>query len=323
MSDEINVESNEVPESVESEVIETEVVEDSSEREEISVQADTEEELTEEIEQAIEDGATQEEVKNMVREFTIKVNGKEMVKSLDLSDEESIRKELQLAAAGRGAMQEAAELRKAFTSDVERLKDDPFLVLEEMGLDPLQLSSGFLEKYLAEQEKSPEQKENEMRQQEIEKLRKENEAFKKEVADKHRQALYAETAKQIEDEIISTLDSDSDLPKTPKVIARVADTLLWAIENVDPNATVKDVIPTVKKELQKEFSEVASSLKSRDALKALLGEDVLNSLREERVQQAQKLSSAANLKRDVVKDKKLKKDSDPDKKRISLSDFMR
>ena len=85
--------------------------EESSESEVVEVAAETESELKDEIEDAIEEGASEEEVKNMIREFTLKVNGKEFKRQIDLNDEEAVKKELQLGLAGRQAMQRSKELK--------------------------------------------------------------------------------------------------------------------------------------------------------------------------------------------------------------------
>jgi len=302
------------------ESVEARSEESSSESSEsVEVQAETEEELESEIEQAIEEGASEEEVKNMIRQFTLKVNGKEYIKKIDLSNEDEVQKELQLALAGRHAMQRSAELEKAYRNDINRLKSDTASVLKELGIDPLQFSSSFIEKYLEESQKDPAELEREQKIKEYEMLKAENERLKKEREEEQRRNQMAEVEKELETDIISALEGDSELPVNPEVIAMVADSMLWAMSNGFDDITAKDVLPTVKAELQKKFRTVASSLKSPAALKALLGDDILNNLREERVQQAKKQIKIVN---------NLKETSSPSKteekprQKISLKDFM-
>ena len=52
--------------------------------------------------------------------------------------------------------------------------------------------------------------------------------------------------------------------------------------------TAKDVLPTVKEQLRANFQKSASRFKSTSALKQYMGEDLLNKIREERVEQAKK-----------------------------------
>lgn len=292
--------------------------EDSSEGS-VDVQASTEEELESEIEQAIEDGASEEEVKNMIRQFTLKVNGKEYIKKIDLSNEEEVQKELQLALAGRHAMQRSAELEKAYKNDIGRLKSDTASVLRELGIDPLQFSSSFIERYLEESQKDPAELEREQKIKEYEMLKAENERLKKEREEEIRRSQMAEVEKEIETDIISALENDSELPVNPEVIAMVADGMLWALSNGFDDVTAKDILPTVKAELQRKFRTVASSLKSPAALKAMLGDDILNNLREERVQQAKKqIKSVNNLKETSSPSKTEEKP----RQKMSLKDFM-
>jgi hypothetical protein len=285
----------------------------------IEVQAETEQELQQEVEQAIEDGASEKEVMDMMRTFTLKVNGKEYHKKIDLNNTDELQKELQLALAGRQAMQRSAELEKAYKNDLGRLKNDTASVLAELGIDPLQFSSSFIEKYLEQSQKDPAEIERENKLREYEELKAENDRLKKEREEENRKAQMSQVEKEIETDIISALDSDPELPANPEVIAMVADTMLWAMANGYEDISAKDVLPTVKAELQRKFRTVASSLKSPAALKALLGDDILNNLREERVQQAkQQVKSVNSLKEP---NSPSKKEEIPAKK-TKLSDFM-
>ena len=53
------------------------------------------------VETALANGASEKEVKSLIREYQLKVNGKTINKKIDLSDENGLRNELQLAAAAR------------------------------------------------------------------------------------------------------------------------------------------------------------------------------------------------------------------------------
>lgn len=291
----------------------------SDESEESGVQASTEKELEAEVEQAIEEGASEEEVKQMIREFTLKVNGKEYKRQIDLNDEEGLQKELQMALAGRQAMQRSAELEKAYKGDIERLKTDTASVLRELDIDPVSFAAQVIENHLAQNAKSPQQIEQEQKASEYQKMKEENEKLKKEYEDRVRQAEMSKVEKEIETDILSALEGDKELPANPEVIAMVADNMLWAMQNGWEDVTAQDVLPTVKQELQNKFRTIAGSLKSTSALKALLGDDILNNLREERVQQAQKqVSNINNIKQGSSPEKIEEKPS----KKMSLKDFM-
>ena len=142
MSEEI-VENNDVQEKViDNAEIESE---ESGEEYEASesegeVQAETVEELEDELEEAAAKGATEEELKSMVKEFELKVNGKTLTKKLDLSDEEAVKRELQKAYAGQQAMQQKAELERALGQRVNEWKNNPWKFFEELGMDADELA---------------------------------------------------------------------------------------------------------------------------------------------------------------------------------------
>jgi 23S rRNA-/tRNA-specific pseudouridylate synthase len=70
--------------------------------------SDAGEQLQDQIAEAKASGASKKEIQKMIEKFELKVNGKNVVKEIDLSDKEAIKRELQLALAGRQNMQEMA-----------------------------------------------------------------------------------------------------------------------------------------------------------------------------------------------------------------------
>lgn len=299
--------------------------ESEGESEEVEVKAETEEELEKELEEAAEKGATKEELVDMVRQYTLKVQGKEFVKELDLNDEEAVKRELQMAAMAPRSMQRVKELEKYIDSEAENIKADPFGYMEKLGLDPIQLAASKIEDYLAEKAKSPEQIEAERRAREIEEIKAENERLKKQAEEKERAAALAQAEKEIESDIISALEGDQDLEASPEVINMVVDNMLWAMTPVDQggggfqDVSAKDVLPTVKAELKQKYKAYAKSMKSTTALKSLLGDDILNSLREERIEKVKnQVSNINNIKKTPSPEKK----GEEPKKKVSLKDFM-
>lgn len=321
------VEDNGAIESMESGAIEA-----SSEGQEEVSAADVEnlsseetQELQDQVEEAIEDGATEEEVRNMIKQFTLKVNGKEFVKELDLSDEDAIRAELQKAYAGQIAMQEKAQLEKQYRSDFQRLQDDPFGVLEELRgkEEALELAAQRIQKEIERQQMSPEEQAAQEMQRELEEARERLRRMEEEKEQNEYNKLMQEQAEMIENDILSAID-EGGLSAEPKTIQRIADAMYWAEENGFGPVSAKDVLPTVKAEMETEFKSYAKSAFSNkeDAIKALLGEDVLEQLRQQRIQSAQKVNNVNNLKKPVGKVPEKKTEEAP-KPKIKLSDFMR
>jgi hypothetical protein len=150
-------------------------------------------------------------------------------------------------------------------------------------------------------------------------MKEENDKLRKDNEDRVRASEMAAVEKELETDILSALEGDTELPANPEVIAMVADNMLWAMQNGWEDVNAKDVIPTVKAELQNKFRSIAGSLKSKSALKALLGDDVLNSLREERIEQAGKhVKNINNIKHNSAPEKKDEKEI----KKRTIKDFM-
>ena len=144
------------------------------------VVAESEAELHEEISEAIEDGASEEEVKSMIQSFELKVNGKTFTKELDLSDPEAVKKELQMAHAGRQSMQKVKELEKSYDQALEELRGNPAEFFKAMGMDYDEMSYNHLKGINEQLQKSPEEQERDMFQKELEEARAEAKTLREE-----------------------------------------------------------------------------------------------------------------------------------------------
>jgi hypothetical protein len=264
------------------------------------VQADTVEELQEEVEQAIEDGATEQEVQDMIKEFQIKVNGKEKTVKLDLSDDDAIKRYLQLAEAGQGAMQKSAEMEKLWESEVKALLENPADVLRELGLDPLKLGEEWLTQEVENRKKSPDVLAKEKLERELAEARaklKEQE----DAANQLKQAeLDAQADKELNADIDEALKAHEKLPNTPEVRARIADNLLWAMENAESlglnpdDISAKDVMPSVEREIKEELQKMMESL-PENTMEEYIGKKNLERLRQKRLSAAQ-TTNVSNIK---------------------------
>lgn len=301
---------------------ESEGLEESPESEEPeSIKADNEQELEAEIKDAIEDGASEEEVKDMIRQYTMKVDGKEIIKEIDLNDEDAVLRELQLAHKGQKSTQELQELKKLYTSELQRLQKDPFKVLKELDqdFDPLKLSADYIEQAFQESEMSPEEKAAQERELEFKKVLEERDRLKAAADKKEQDAKDAEIALELENDIMSALEEDSELIADKETVGLIAKELYWAMSN-GYDMSAKDVIPTVKDQLRQQFRRSADRFKSTAIMKDYMGEELLGKLRDERVKQAQKqVKSVNNISKDMAK----KESSDKNRKKVNLSSLFK
>lgn len=310
--------SNDVEPSSE-ENLETESSEASDYNETEELQASDTDQLRQDIDDAIENGASEEEIKEMIEEFELKVNGKTVKRKLDLHDKEAVKRELQMAAAGRQSMQELAELKKLYTQELGRLKENPWSVLEELGLNPEDLAESLLREKVEEAKKSPEQLEKEKMQRELEAARKELERQKQEADQARMSQLEAEAAQELETEIMSALDAHTTLPKSPKTIARIADTMLWAMENGFNDVGVKDVLPTVEDEIRRELQQFMSDL-PEEMFENYLGKKNMERMRQRRLKEMKKQPVRPDLK---PTSEGVKKDESRDSKKMKMKDFFK
>lgn len=212
------------------------------------------EELKEVVQDAIENGASEKEVKKMIKEFKLKIDGKEVTRTVDLADEDFLRNQLQLAEVSKKRMQESAEIKKMFQQEFLRLQQNPWEVLQELGYDPDEMAHARLEQTVKQRSKPPEQVEKEKYLKELEDARAEAKKLKEEKEQLEFSKLQEQAAVQIESEIMSALDGHKTLPHSKHVVKRIADSMLWAMDNGFEDVSAEDVIPLVENELRDELN---------------------------------------------------------------------
>jgi hypothetical protein len=283
------------------------------------VQAETKEEFQEEVAEAIENGASEQDIQDMVKEFKLKVNGREITKKIDLSDEEAIRRELQLAAAGQSAMQQKRELEKLYEQEIARLRENPWETMRELGIDDLELAKSRLEQEVKEMEKSPEVRKAEQLERELQKAREELENTKKAQQEAEYQKMLNEAEVELETEIIEALDAHTTLPQTPETIMRVAQAMDRAME-AGYDVAAKDVIPSVIDGYKREFSGLMDAL-PEEMIEEYIGKKNLERVRKKRLSTI-KPTSASDVKPTSKSIKAKEEDSKP-KKKIKYKDYFK
>lgn len=318
-----------VQDDVQEEVIDQEVESEEIEAaEEGEVQAESVEELEDELEEAAANGATEEELKSMVREFELKVNGKSFTKKIDLSDEEAVKRELQKAYAGQQAMQQKAELEKALGERVNLWKNNPWKFFEELGMDPDELAELRMSQRLEEMKKSPEQIEREKKEQELQQLRQELKQREEREKELEYQRMQEEAAMELDNEISEALDSHPTLNASPRVIRQIADTLAWAITPAEQGGggfkedeiSVSDVLPSVESEIKKEISALFEDI-PEEMIEQYIGKKGIEKLKKKSIAKARKApKSAKSINKPSAPKKDAKKDIE--KKKGSLDSFL-
>jgi hypothetical protein len=277
----------------------------------------------EDIQAAAENGEiSQAEASKLIRKYKLKVRGQEVEREVDLGNDDFIRDQLQLAEMSKISMQQSAELKKAYLKEMERLKSDPFSVLQELGLDPEELSAGFIHKKIEEMKKSPEQLATEKMQREMEELR--TKLKEKEEAEKQQEMskLNEQAVQSLNQEIDKAISGHKKLPNSPMVRKKIADSMLWAMQNGFEDVTADDVVPLVEKELRSELGSLFEGLED-EAFEDWIGKERLAKARKKKAIPAvtKQVPGLSNVKPTTAAVKAKEEPAQPQK--IKAKDFFR
>lgn len=242
------------------------------------------------VQDALEAGDTAE-AQRLIKKFKLKVRGKEIEKEINLGDEDYIRNQLQLAEMSKVSMQESAEVKKAYQGLLEAMKSDPWSVLSELGLDSDSLAEARIQQRIEEMKKSPEQIEKEKYQKELSEAREEAKRLKEEKERMEMSKLQEQASTQIQSEINEALSQHKSLPNSKYVVRKIADSMLWAMNNGFPDVTAQDVIPLVEQEMRKEFDQFYDDMPD-EMLEKFIGQKTTERMRKRRVAKAKSAPNA-------------------------------
>lgn len=281
---------------------------------------ETQEELKEAVKEAVEDGASEKEVRDMIEEFELKVNGKTKKVKVDLNNKDDLKRRLQLAEAGRLAMQEKAELEKLVNEELMNAQKDPWKFLEQLGLNPDDLAEQRIASKIEELKKSPEQIEREKMQRELEAARQRLKQIEEEKHQTKMQQMEEKAAYQLDQEITDALGKETELPKTKKTVRRIADAMLWAMDNGYNDVTVADVMPSVKAEIQNELNEFMSAM-PEELMEKYIGKKNIDRMRKKRLAAMKKVAKPKVPQ--TANPKKSQQEASKEVEKMNSKDFFR
>lgn len=295
-----------------------EVAEESAEIAEESAEVSEDAEVSEESPEEDKLPLSSEQ-KEMIKILKLKVNGKEMEEELpfeiDPEHVEYLQKKFQMAAAGQEGMRTASQKSKELDELIRKAKENPYKFQEEIGLDPDELAELRIQQRIEEMQKSPEQLKQEALEIELAELR----AKLKAEEDAKKEAEYSKLQKEIEVEMTSEIEkaisSNTKLPNSPYIVKRMADAMLWALDEGYADVKPSDIVPMVEKEIIKEYQQMVEMMPDQ-VLEAFMGKKATERLRQQRLS---KINKAPESKiEDVVK----KQPEVKPKKKFSYTDFL-
>lgn len=262
-------------------------------------------------------------IESQKRKFKLKVDGQEFEEELDLSNEEEIKKHLQMSKASQKRMQQFAEYEKGVKGLLETLRTDPLKVLADPRLNipeavRQKMAEAIINNEIEELAKTPEQKEKERIQKEYEQLKKQYEEEKKAKEDEKFELMKAQAAQNLDLEISKAIET-TGLPKTARTVRYMAEALSFCLEN-KINISPEDLAPFIKKQTLQEFKEMVSSLPDEE-FEDWLGKDQIGRIRKRTLQKLK--SSAPNPNQVKATGKSEAKKAEDAQKKIPLKDFMK
>lgn len=215
------------------------------------------------------------------RKYKLKVDGKE--EEIEADDAE-LTTYLQKGIAAQKRFDEAAKARKEAEAKLAKLKDNPWDVIKELGLDPMEAASKFVIEQYELQQMTPEQRK--LRELEIQnkQLMELKQRFETETKNKELQAKQDLLTKRYTKELEESLSGQS-FPATPAIVnlitQRFNEKLSQLSSEEEQDAlSVKDIIPEVVQFYRNELRQgLQFYAKDGKGLRELLGDELLTQLR--------------------------------------------
>lgn len=235
------------------------------------------------------------------KKFNIKVDGRDEVLEFDPSNEEEVRKHLQMSRVAQKRMQQYSEYENNVKGLFELLKNDPIKVLSDprLGIDEAtrrHMAEMIINNEIEELQKSPEQREKERMTREYESLKKQHEEEKTMRAQAEQQRLTQQYSQQLDVEISDAIEK-SGLPKTSRTVKYFAEALTFCLQN-GIELSPKDLAPLIKRQTLGDFREIISSLPD-DSLEDFIGKDTASRLRKRSIAKIKQVAGNAQQVRDT------------------------
>lgn len=216
-----------------------------------------------------------EEVKSMVKNLNIKVDGKSIEKSIDLANEAELIKIVQMAEMANKRAQEAADLRKAKMQQDASINDflgelskNPSKILKELGLDVNKFAEEVMAGEIEKLQLSPEQRELQELKAQLEEIKNKEEKYKKENESREAEALRLKYETEMERDLLSTID-EFKLPQS--MIPRLVGLVSLAHQN-GIDLSFKDVAPMAVQEYKDSIRSMVNGI-DEDELFQILSEE--------------------------------------------------
>jgi len=235
-------------------------------------------------------------------------------------DEPELIRRAQKAKGAEKRFEEANRLRGQLNAILSELKDPKkvfsLLSRPEIGHDIKNLASEWLyENVVKPEQMSTEERikfERERAMQENEQIKRERDEYKKLIDEEREKRETALEMERLDREMTKTL-SQSNLPKTPQTVSRMAYYMKLGHER-GVSLTPDDVLPFVKKDFEDSLKAMVGGLDG-ETLEAFLGSDVSEKIRKHT------LSKVAGAQKQVIEKPSTGEDDKPKRRFLSEKDW--
>lgn len=215
-------------------------------------------------------------VQKMIKKLKLKVDGEEFEEDYDLSNEQQLIKDLQLARAAKKRMLEANNVKKDAYQIIEQYKNDPEGLIEALGERGFEAAEKILLKKLQAQAMTPEQRELMEYKRKVEEYEKKEKFIKEQQEQEKLMEMERQQAESYQKTIIDALNK-TGLPKNEYLVKRAAALLKQNLKlGLDLDAT--DLAAEIKKEVTGMLQAVTKDADAEQAL-GILGDDLALKIR--------------------------------------------
>lgn len=227
------------------------------------------------------DKPTEAQTQAMLKKFKLKVDGEEFEREIDLNDEATLTKELQMSHAAKKRMTEAKENTQKAMKIIKEFEENPESMLKRLGPKGREIAEKFILAQIQDDMLSPEEKEY----RDLKKYKEMTEAEKAKAREMEemsaREKKEFEIAQNFQNTIIEAL-TKTGLPKSAKLVQRTAEIFKHNLEyglELSPD----DLAAEVKNERLAELKAIIGDSDGETLIK-LFGDDVAKKIRKFDVQ---------------------------------------
>jgi hypothetical protein len=236
---------------------------------------------------------TQKAIEKLEREYSLKVNGKDVKAKVDLNDTARITKALQMEAAAQEAFRDRAITAK----QLQEIQQDVQNFLSEFSADPLKvlmngdfnftkeqkraIAEAILREDLEESQKTPEQIRAEQAEERLQELMEEKDALEAQRRSEEQSYLEQQAAIELETEISEAITA-GELPKSKYMAKKLADLAYIAYMN-GVDLSMKEIIPFAKEQYKKDMREMLQVLKDEE-VEELVSKERIRNIRNKQIQ---------------------------------------